>query len=517
MSGATARVLAMYDIRGIQKFIYRTPNIKDAMGASVMIEDIITDALKHACEKLKITDVSFEWEDKPYAPAELSVYVLYIGGGNAYVLFRNREIYISVNKEMSRYIQEYTYSLQLTSAYVEQTEDYSLDFKKLTDNMAAAKEELPKSSFLGALPIVRTEYATGYPAVENIQNRGYIGSETKGKLNEKNRKIKEILEDKILDKYTNGDADSRLAVVHIDGNNMGMRIRSIIKDEKDYVGAVGWMRKISSNIKRSYQEVFEAIQEEYNKKGREAGIDAERFVRKIIVAGDDVTYVCNAHIALQTVRDFAEKISKKTMNGKTDSASIGDFGFSICAGIAYFNSHFPFSIAYDVAEDCCDSAKDKAKNKGNMDGCRIGNYLDFQICSNVQCRNLKRIRKEEYRTASGESLLLRPYYIPVENEGGLAKNAQKEDCLDRLTDNILYFSNKIPRSFTKEIRNTYSLGERRMKGLEAFLESRNHEMPDGSYEMYLDISGVRTAKWYDALEIIDYSSGLIAEGKRNDD
>lgn len=45
------RVLAMYDVRGIQNYIYRTPHIKDAMGASIIIEKIIVNALKDACQK----------------------------------------------------------------------------------------------------------------------------------------------------------------------------------------------------------------------------------------------------------------------------------------------------------------------------------------------------------------------------------------------------------------------------------------------------------------------------------
>lgn len=42
------RILAMYDVRGIQKYIYRTARVKDAMGASLLVENIIYDALKTA-------------------------------------------------------------------------------------------------------------------------------------------------------------------------------------------------------------------------------------------------------------------------------------------------------------------------------------------------------------------------------------------------------------------------------------------------------------------------------------
>ena len=47
------KVLAMYDVRGIQNYIYRTPHIKDAMGASIIIEDIIVNASRRCMPKTK--------------------------------------------------------------------------------------------------------------------------------------------------------------------------------------------------------------------------------------------------------------------------------------------------------------------------------------------------------------------------------------------------------------------------------------------------------------------------------
>lgn len=82
----------------------------------------------------------------------------------------------------------------------------------------------------------------------------------------------------------------------------------------------------------------------------------------MIVAGDDITYVCNAHIALETVRYYSEQISGLMMvSEESTQENIKKYGFSICAGIAYIGSHFPFYTAYEVAEACCASAKGEAK------------------------------------------------------------------------------------------------------------------------------------------------------------
>ena len=173
------------------------------------------------------------------------------------------------------------------------------------------------------------------------------------------------------------------------------------------------------------------MKDEFEDEDTKFGQNIKRFVRKVIVAGDDITYVCNAHIALETVRYYSEQISGLMMvSEESTQENIEKYGFSICAGIAYIGSHFPFYTAYEVAEACCASAKGEAKKDENKEklqsgGERIGNYVDFQICKNIHCKNLDKVRQEEYSTPTGENLLIRPYYIPTTHQYGLSKNAGK--------------------------------------------------------------------------------------------
>ena len=131
--------------------------------------------------------------------------------------------------------------------------------------------------------------------------------------------------------------------------------------------------------------------------------------------------------------------------------------------------------------------------------------MDFQICKNVQCRNLDRVREKEYRTPTGENLLIRPYYVPTDHDFGLSKTGEKNYSYKKLKENIKYFAEgEIPRSFAKQIRNTYPLGSHQMEELTRFLDSRGWKMPDqrtAQMEMYEED---RTAKWYDALELTDW-------------
>lgn len=543
-SQSGGKVLAMYDIRGIQDYIYRTPHIKDAMGASLIIEDILMKALRKACEKLSIKpeEMDLEWETekgkdvKPFKMSEKAVQVLYIGGGNAYVIYNNdkdekedekegKNLYWKINKEMSKYIIEKTYSLQLAAECVPVSDVYYNDYEELRNKMDDVKAKMAGSKPLGALPIMKTELRTGYPAIEESpdKNRVDISKETAIKLDEKNEKIKELKQDKFLENYINRGKDSRIAVVHIDGNNMGLRIREQIEHEPDYVKAVNTMRQISHNIKKAYKDIFDNMKDEFEDEDTKFGQNIKRFVRKVIVAGDDITYVCNAHIALETVRYYSEQISGLMMvSEESTQENIEKYGFSICAGIAYIGSHFPFYTAYEVAEACCASAKGEAKKDENKEklqsgGERIGNYVDFQICKNIHCKNLDKVRQEEYSTPTGENLLIRPYYIPTTHQYGLSKNAGKLNDYTSLKENIRKFSDEknLPRSFVKDIRNTYSLGRYQMDTLYAFLKSRDWKLPKDS--LYEEINGIQTALWYDAAEIMDYNLYITQSQEGNAD
>lgn len=56
-------VLAMYDVRGIQNYIYKTSKVKDARGASAIVNDIIREALRYALRGESVTS-EMEWFDE---------------------------------------------------------------------------------------------------------------------------------------------------------------------------------------------------------------------------------------------------------------------------------------------------------------------------------------------------------------------------------------------------------------------------------------------------------------------
>ena len=525
-----SRKLAMYDVRGIQDYIYKTAKVQDAIGASAIVEDIISEALKDAVEKEELS-YDLEWYDEngvlPYDVSKASdtdVQVLYIGGGNAFVSFQDEDICQRVNHRMSRYVLEKTYSLQLAIAVTDQTENYAKDYKNIFDEMVREKANMEVSKPFGALPVMDVEIKTGLPAclVEKKDGDKAIGTSRETYLKKaKEDQVRDLIQRaKIFDNYVESKGvDSTLAVVHIDGNNMGLRIRKLIGTTEDYETAVNKMREISYCINHSYKSVYEQMENHFNGYAGKGDGKKQYNVLKILTAGDDITYVCKGKYALSTVEYFCGEIGKKTMNGGKDEKDINLYGFSVCAGVAYIGSHFPFSVGYEVAEACCDSAKDMAKKPENMlpvdqDGkvitnvegtakagvsYKIGNWVDFQICKNIHTGDLDKTRKLEYVTSHNEKLLIRPYELPLLNlksrEGAINK-------YEDLKKNIKYFQDdkNIPHSHAKKLRNLYSSGQEVVNEFAAFLASRGWKMPDGTVDMYTEDN---QALWYDALELFD--------------
>lgn len=506
-------VLAMYDVRGIQNYIFSTNKVRDIIGASALVEDIIMTGLKEVCEQQNWSKDQFllDWEkdnEKAFLEDEnIKMQVLFVGGGNAYVLFRKGETCEKVNRALAKYLLEKTYSLNLAVAVVEKTDSYAEDYKNINAKMREIKAVMQQVKPMGAFPFMPVDSSTGYPlAAFDHQKMEYVSTETKLK-----RKYYAKSEDKddtkILDDMITGKGqNSFLAVVHIDGNSVGNRIKQIMEPITDYAVAVNTMRTISKNLKYEFKDCYDKMCEKIDanliKTNRKDKVG--KLYRKIIVAGDDITFICNAQIALFAVKEFLKEVATKLMyfdEASDKAANKEKYALSACAGIAYCHSHFPFSDAYEVAESCCSSAKRVAKQAENRAGGKadgmIGNYVDFQICKHIKAADLSTYREKQYGLADGSLMISRPYYVNCEGyDGYLDLNklkGNKEKDLERIFFyNLRVFQREgLGQSKYKKLRNAFAQGKNEVDKEIVFLQSRGVELP---------ITDSKT--WYDALEMV---------------
>lgn len=494
-------VLAMYDIRGIQSYIFKTNAVKEIIGASKLVDDIIINGLKSYVKDRVSTEERdlylVDWHNEATADAfikndsKVLMQVMFVGGGNAYVLFRNGSICSAVNKYLGKYVLEKTYSLNVAIAVIEKTDSYKEDYRKINIEMRRIKAHMPISKPVGAFSFTATDTVTGMP-ITGVADKEYHCTESllkRASVDEKN--VEKIFDNMVTQKGDN----STLALIHIDGNSLGKRIMNLMRDVKDYKSAIQKMRRLSSGIDKTFKDTFDEMTSWMDSQQDKFKTDTMKY-RKIVVAGDDITFVCNARLAIPAVKYFLEKLNEK----KTDFIQTEEDEnpiFTACAGIAFFNSHFPFSDAYMVAEACCDSAKKRAKSKEcSMSGTDqiVGNFFDFQLCTNVNASNLDDYRDKHY-VVDNEFFIQRPYYVSVENDKGLNVKNEKYSVSNLEEKLSILCSPDFPRSLGKEIRNVIPQGNNEIKKEVAFLKSRKHNEFD-RLEEEKDV-------WYDACELMD--------------
>ena len=79
-------VIAIYDVRGIQDYIFRTNALKEIVGASLIVDNLIIDEFKNASKNFEPKEIILDWENAGELQFEtntsIKIEVLYYGGGN---------------------------------------------------------------------------------------------------------------------------------------------------------------------------------------------------------------------------------------------------------------------------------------------------------------------------------------------------------------------------------------------------------------------------------------------------
>lgn len=387
-------VLAMYDIRGKQEYIYKSNKMKEIIGASYIIRDCFADYLYPAAEKCsekglfcykhEVSDSEFSREkfeehlEKGYIGE-----VIYDGGGNFFVLYRDRDAYKAVNKLFYRELLEDTYSLRVVTSYIEGVDfdNYKEDQRKLYDVHRRREQKETMMHPVNTLPIVQVDYRTFMPLAkkQNIAGKDYKVSQESKKKYEKYESIQEELKgQKLLDEIvTRKGEESLLAVIYIDGNNMGAQVENCLKGaDKSYEFSVKALREFSADIQKHY---IDDRKEDVN-----ALLDLKKHQNRrfVVYAGDEITFVCNARYAYEVATDYLKKLARNELSESPRTS---------CAGIAIFHSHVPFSEAYRIAEECCESGKKLMKEEGIWDA----SLIDYHYCQGAIGTSLEDIREQE--------------------------------------------------------------------------------------------------------------------------
>lgn len=177
-----------------------------------------------------------------------------------------------------------------------------------------------------------------------------------------------------------------IAVVHIDGNQMGSRVQKLggiiekhVNDpaERDPLIKKGYSEeRIRFEIWRKYSRLFsESVDMDYKRamcglyQDLKYNLDLKHGIsdslslkekggrrvfplRKIIAAGDDICFVTTGSLGLECAARFIEHLSKQKNVVDGDENP-----YAACAGVAIVHQKYPFYRAYELAEQLCSNAK----------------------------------------------------------------------------------------------------------------------------------------------------------------
>ncbi len=393
-------VLALYDCRSKQEYIYRTNRMLEISGGSALLAELFSDFFKD--QKNFKTDwrsninVSGDFVGD-FEKSGFDGELLYEGGGNLFVIYRNREVYLEINKRLSRYAIDKTYSVSIVASCVPVTGNFNEDRSRLYAENTTRKNQ---GTFLvpnNVLPFTQIDRLTYMPIVKK-DKKGDKDDKNEYTMESKLKYQKGISrgENIILDNMIEFDKKSILAVIYIDGNNMGAKLKEVTKKINSYAEGVSALRKFSLNTNTAFVDTPIKKIEEFLSSKFDNAPEKEKnnyLYRKVISGGDEITLVCNARL----VPDILGIYFKALRGAKEKN--------SACAGAALFHSHAPFSEVYKIAEECCESGKSIAHLPGNADN----SYIDFHFCHSGITNDLKTLREEQ-------GILTQPYQVGADWE-----------------------------------------------------------------------------------------------------
>ena len=446
-------VLAIYDFSGKQNYIFKTTRIKEILGADAILGNAfiefmrgllsdkmnfktdpkLTELLNSQCDSLQgklsefVTE-SFRDRAKTY---DDYFEIADIGGGNLFLLFGSEDSCLKANRFFGKQVLEKAYDLQLVCAFVPANLDasFSKDRKNAIEKSNQIRRELTMQAPVNVLPFTLIDRRTSQPIItrEFISGeRRDLSWDSKGKYDQYRKLLnsKEISDvtDKILDKIvTKKGVDSLLAVIHIDGNGMGDKLKELSsKISGDaYKKAINEYRAFSRDIRVAFvdkpkEEILKYLEEKKKEK------KGKKIARWLINAGDDFTIICNAHFALDLTLEYFECL--KSFNKKNSERN-----FSCCAGIAVFHSHDPFGSAYEMAEECCSSAKKLNRKYGN------DNFIfDFHTSYGSSANDFDTVRKHQEK-----HITLRPYVYSHPNNSSEILQHSYYSTFDKVKQSLL--------------------------------------------------------------------------------
>ena len=476
----------LFDTRSIQKYIFSSNQLKTNIGASYLVEAVFEEILLPAVREILGADTldDMSWkrpEDTDWSSMTAAARVGYIGGGKALLLFAEHvddDILTAVIAAFTKKLLIHAPGLHTGAAIG--TLELAADGRYIGAERLNPLFDRLKEGQNTVFPAVNVPYTgltlacseTGETANAWVDGR-FCSWEVAAKLHPTfpsgsgEADVQQALMDKLMTVFTPEEQEhfigrydfpvefarlgqktpkNDIAVVHIDGNNMGRKFQGC--------------ETLTAYIRRS------------------------RGIRHATLV--DMTFVCAGKAAVEFSAFLMQHLMEKNI--------------ASCAGITIMNTSYPFFRAYEMAEELCSAAKNEMRALERAAGHEVDScWLDFAILHGEQPPTLEQFRAQEYRGARGD-LHFGPYRVDTDGAG-----ATDERHITALLAGVRGLRG-LPRNKVKELRRVLAYGKHEQQQFMTQLGHLNLQLPDvPAWHAYAENLWERERTPYmDAIELMDY-------------
>jgi len=526
--------LCLLDCSSIQRYVFGSNKLKSNIGASHIVVKVYDEWLESVVTEVTAGECKInEWCKHPEAILMLSDPNLliemetgYIGGGNALLMFRRTN---GASKAQD-FVRKWTRKLLLEAPGVQPViaihsanlpptaADMDAVFKILEKNKNLQKAEtiIPRHGITAECKVTGLS-ADGYSPI--LQEYVSAVAATKIAAVDDATEIarQKYLDDKVFKGFTFSNEvdelgqtkgeDNHIAIVHIDGNNIGERFKACesLADKRLLAKRIDKitqeaMRETMRQFKPKFLDLVDDKLDPYwNPETQECYMP----LRPIILNGDDVTFVCDARLGFYFAETFMREFSKMELDDIPALQNTDLKKLSSCAGIAITRTKYPFYRGYQLAEELCKEAKKYGRPTNTS-------WLDFHFShSGLSYHDLDELRARQYMV--GENCLLwRPWQVddPDDKKSFLAAKEAIKHFRTAGREGKGWPNSKLNDFFHSLVQ-----GQERTKEFLAIAQSRGLTLPE--------IPGVKHAAsngwvgnftpYYDIIEMMDFYPPALME------
>jgi hypothetical protein len=471
-------VLTIIDTAGIQPYIFGSNRLRENIGASYLVEQATRDWVYEELNRLGTHNISNLKKgtidrERKIEEHDLAAELVYAGGGNTVLLFRTSDEARVFTQLVSRRVLEDAPGLEIVIAHSKPFEwqpNQGWPLEKTMENLYERVEQLRDGHLaqkkrtrqatptpLLGLGVTQECASTGLVASQNSlePEPRLVSSEIVAKLKASTpatKRLRDLFDEAKFDEakayaFTNdldhlgrkGGEESYIAVVHIDGNDMGSLIKERVRQATSNRDYIEQMRDFSEGVERASKaalintfknirptqvrqdgKVFWRLTEtkpalkdgnldpraepkeirlyQEPEKQKDDGKPCWPF-RPIVFGGDDLTFVCNGPLGLSLATIYMREFAAQTQSDKQLKTKI-----HTGAGVCIVKVHYPFRRAYYLSASLTGAAKGLLKDKRNESG------LDWHIAATGLGGDLSAIQAREYTGRDG-SLRMRPVWV----------------------------------------------------------------------------------------------------------